>query len=1075
MSLSDPDGQEMRLEELSARAAVHGMLSLTELELVFRNPHSRRMEGRFRCVLPAGAAISRFAKEVNGQLMEGEVVERLRANRVYDEILHQMRDPALLEQDQGNRFSARVFPIEAGARVRLVLSYSRLLPLRGGRRTFTLPLRGLPTIGRYSFRAILAPLPGESAAPSGNPAMSLPGRARHGAVETVEQEERDFTPGEDVEVSWAAAPGTPPVRTLVAGDFALTSFLPPLPAPAAAPGGPWLFLVDTSASGAADGPRRVDALERLLAALPPEAEVDVVAFDQEVAPLGRSRARTWARRIRAALETRGFLGGTDLASALASVATLRPAAGTRVVLVSDGVATLGDTEPARLATECRKLLPGVALHALVLGSRQDADTLGMLTRGRGRVVLLPFAGELGPAARDAAAALARPLGLDLEADDDGAEWSLPARFPDVAAGDEVVVLSRLRPGAGSAVRLRHGDRVLLRGGDASPLPAGSFGPLLEREAWTAWLAHLAERERTESSPGVREALANEQVKVSVERRVLVPRTTLLVLETEEDYRRFGLDRRALAEVLGVGAAGIERVDRAPLPVAPAGDEAFRSSRPDARTAAGRKDGRDAAGPAANARTADGPARGDAPVLAFAPAEPVLAKSEAPVVVHEEMPLREEDRGTSERSGAEPPKAGDLAETGVMGGIGGGVEGGVGGSIEGIALGGLGGLGDAASGQTRERTSAPTSRPAPAAPPSPAPAATAQAERPATHVAPAPAAATAPAWTRPVFPSDEEVARLARAVKEDPLAREGWNRLSEALAARKEWNALLDLSRRWQPYDPENPQVYECRGEAALALGRTAEARRAFGSLAEVAPGKPELLQRAGLLLFRAGDARLAEAPLRQALRLRPDRANASRHLALVLWQSGRHAEAARVLEEALSRDYPGWYRNVRRVLAEELALVWRDWAAREPERSAPLELRARERGIDLGRRDAHRVTLAWETDANDVDLHVVDPSGEECFYGHTRNSSGLELYEDVTQGLGPEVIRAAKAPAGTYSVGVNYFAAGPMGVARGVLVVVRDGGKAGPAVEVLPFRLVPDGRDMKLLARLETGTRPVVR
>ena len=107
-SLSDPDGQELILEELNVHSAIHGMLSLTELEFRFRNPKARRVEGRFNCVLPPDAAISRFAKEVNGQLMEGEVVERLRANQVYEQFLHQMRDPALLEQDQGNRFSARV-------------------------------------------------------------------------------------------------------------------------------------------------------------------------------------------------------------------------------------------------------------------------------------------------------------------------------------------------------------------------------------------------------------------------------------------------------------------------------------------------------------------------------------------------------------------------------------------------------------------------------------------------------------------------------------------------------------------------------------------------------------------------------------------------------------------------------------------------------------------------------------------------------------------------------------------------------------------------------------------------------
>src|SRR5207253_5766827 len=71
ISMSDADGQELILEELSARAAIQGMLSLTELELRFRNPKSKRVEGRFSCTLPQNAAISRFAKEVNGQLMEG--------------------------------------------------------------------------------------------------------------------------------------------------------------------------------------------------------------------------------------------------------------------------------------------------------------------------------------------------------------------------------------------------------------------------------------------------------------------------------------------------------------------------------------------------------------------------------------------------------------------------------------------------------------------------------------------------------------------------------------------------------------------------------------------------------------------------------------------------------------------------------------------------------------------------------------------------------------------------------------------------------------------------------------------
>ncbi|HEX8242493.1 MAG TPA: hypothetical protein VF541_03315, partial [Longimicrobium sp.] len=51
-ALSDPDGQDLVLERLDVRTAVHGMLALTEVEMRFRNPRQRRMEGRFSALLP---------------------------------------------------------------------------------------------------------------------------------------------------------------------------------------------------------------------------------------------------------------------------------------------------------------------------------------------------------------------------------------------------------------------------------------------------------------------------------------------------------------------------------------------------------------------------------------------------------------------------------------------------------------------------------------------------------------------------------------------------------------------------------------------------------------------------------------------------------------------------------------------------------------------------------------------------------------------------------------------------------------------------------------------------------------
>ncbi|HEU4453718.1 MAG TPA: hypothetical protein VFR81_11695, partial [Longimicrobium sp.] len=92
----------------------------------------------------------------------------------------------------------------------------------------------------------------------------------------------------------------------------------------------------------------------------------------------------------------------------------------------------------------------------------------------------------------------------------------------------------------------------------------------------------------------------------------------------------------------------------------------------------------------------------------------------------------------------------------------------------------------------------------------------------------------------------------------------------------------------------------------------------------------------------------------------------------------------------------------------------------------------------------------------------------EAYYAHPRTALGLELYQDITQGFGPEVIRADKLSPGAYHVGVTYFSAGAMGVSRGVMVVIRSDRRTDrPAVRILPFRLVEgDASDVRHLATI---------
>lgn len=68
------------------------------------------------------------------------------------------------------------------------------------------------------------------------------------------------------------------------------------------------------------------------------------------------------------------------------------------------------------------------------------------------------------------------------------------------------------------------------------------------------------------------------------------------------------------------------------------------------------------------------------------------------------------------------------------------------------------------------------------------------------------------------------------------------------------------------------------------------------------------------------------------------------------------------------------------------------------------------------------VTMMWNTDQTDVDLHIIEPSGEECYYEHKSTKAGGRITRDITDGFGPEMFSLANAPDGEYKILVKYYA-----------------------------------------------------
>ncbi len=68
-----------------------------------------------------------------------------------------------------------------------------------------------------------------------------------------------------------------------------------------------------------------------------------------------------------------------------------------------------------------------------------------------------------------------------------------------------------------------------------------------------------------------------------------------------------------------------------------------------------------------------------------------------------------------------------------------------------------------------------------------------------------------------------------------------------------------------------------------------------------------------------------------------------------------------------------------------------------------------------------RIVLTWDDEYADMDLWVIEPTGEKVFYENPRSVIGGLLSEDCTAGLGPESYTLRRAMPGTYRILVDFY------------------------------------------------------
>ena len=365
--------QPIEVKDVDIRAAINGVHAETTMTLTFFNPNSRILEGELYFPLPTDATVSGYALDINGQLVDGVIVEKEKARVVFEELVRQGVDPGLVEQSAGNVFKTRVYPLPARGTRKIRVKYvSKVDIVKEGNDYATYykqPLRFEKPLNSFKLRI-------EVAAAQKAPEVRE-GKFSNLSFNTwqnlyvAETELKDIALSEDLNVSIMTAPLQSAVAEKATDGncyFAVDALLEP-PA-ATAKEAPSIVLWDASASREkTDHDAELAFLEKIL---PQNQQLTLLGFRDR--PMQPATFNSPAELI-AAIRRIPFDGASNIAAAIAATPV-----NANVILCSDGLDNFGpDLKTVDIAQR--------QINAIFQDRDQNITSLRRLTQKAGGQVI----------------------------------------------------------------------------------------------------------------------------------------------------------------------------------------------------------------------------------------------------------------------------------------------------------------------------------------------------------------------------------------------------------------------------------------------------------------------------------------------------------------------------------------------------------------------------------------------------------------------------------------------------------------------------------------------------------------
>ena len=146
----EPVPSSYKIEAIDVQVKLVDQVAEVGMSQTFQNTGSRQMEVRFLFPLPYDSAIDKLTLMVDGKEYAGKLLPADEARKIYEAIVRQNKDPALLEWVGTGLFRTSVFPVPAGAKRTVTLRYTQLCRQSQGLTDLMLPLR----TARYTTDAV---------------------------------------------------------------------------------------------------------------------------------------------------------------------------------------------------------------------------------------------------------------------------------------------------------------------------------------------------------------------------------------------------------------------------------------------------------------------------------------------------------------------------------------------------------------------------------------------------------------------------------------------------------------------------------------------------------------------------------------------------------------------------------------------------------------------------------------------------------------------------------------------------------------------------------------------------------